>query len=166
MKAVTSYSWLHQGFLHRKTKLRNRLRRFRETNGSNRSISLSAALENQITPAVFPNISKTVKILCEAANGPTTPDTDPLIRERGIVVLPDFLTNAGGVTCSYFEQVQGSMNYFWDIDEVFEKLEFCMTKAFKAVYKLAAEKNLYMRDAAYTIAINRVAEAVKLRGWA
>jgi glutamate dehydrogenase (NAD(P)+) len=129
-------------------------------------ILIPAALENQITPAVFPNISKTVKILCEAANGPTTPDTDPLIRERGIVVLPDFLTNAGGVTCSYFEQVQGSMNYFWDIDEVFEKLEFCMTKAFKAVYKLAAEKNLYMRDAAYTIAINRVAEAVKLRGWA
>ncbi|NMD38798.1 MAG: Glu/Leu/Phe/Val dehydrogenase [Christensenellaceae bacterium] len=129
-------------------------------------ILIPAALENQITPAVFPNISKQVKVLCEAANGPTTPDCDPLIRERGIIVLPDFLCNAGGVTCSYFEQVQCSMNYFWDIDEVFEKLEYCMTKAFKAVYKLAVENDLYMRDAAYTIAIKRVAEAVKQRGWA
>ncbi len=129
-------------------------------------ILIPAALENQITPAVFPDISKKVKIICEAANGPTTPDCDPLIRERGITILPDFLCNAGGVTCSYFEQVQCSMNYFWDISEVFEKLEYCMTKAFSAVYKLAVEKNLYMRDAAYIIAINRVAEAVKLRGWA
>ncbi len=128
-------------------------------------ILIPAALENQITPTVLPEISSKVKIICEAANGPTTPDCDPLIRERGITLLPDFLCNAGGVTCSYFEQVQCSMNYFWDIAEVFEKLEYCMTKAFAAVYKLAVEKDLYMRDAAYTIAINRVAEAVKLRGW-
>lgn len=129
-------------------------------------ILIPAALENQITPAVFPDISSTVKIICEAANGPTTPDCDALIRERGITLLPDFLCNAGGVTCSYFEQVQCSMNYFWDKAEVFEKLEYCMTRAFSAVYKLSVEKNLYMRDAAYTIAINRVAEAVRLRGWA
>ncbi len=128
-------------------------------------ILIPAALENQITPAVFPNISKQVKIICEAANGPTTPDCDKLIQERGIVLLPDFLTNAGGVTCSYFEQVQCNMNYFWGEEEVNEKLKFIMTKAFKAVYDLAQEKDLYMRDAAYVIAINRVVNAAELRGW-
>ncbi|MCL2820165.1 MAG: Glu/Leu/Phe/Val dehydrogenase [Oscillospiraceae bacterium] len=128
-------------------------------------ILMPCALENQITPAVFPNVSKQVKIIVEGANGPTTPDCDPLIRERGITMLPDFLANAGGVTCSYFEQVQCNMNYFWDKKEVLEKLEYAMTKAFRAVYELAKERNVYMRDAAYIIAINRVAEAVKLRGW-
>ncbi len=128
-------------------------------------ILIPAALENQITPAVFPSISKQVKLICEAANGPTTPDCDPLIKERGIDLLPDFLTNAGGVTCSYFEQVQCNMNYFWSKEEVLEKLKFAMTRAFRAVYDVAQEKNVYMRDAAYIIAINRVASAVKLRGW-
>ncbi len=128
-------------------------------------ILLPAALENQITPAVFPMISKQVKIICEGANGPTTPDCDPLIAERGIVLLPDFLTNAGGVTCSYFEQVQCNMNYFWDVCEVLTKLENTMVKAFEAVYNLSVEKNLYMREAAYMIAIDRVAKAIKLRGW-
>lgn len=128
-------------------------------------ILIPAALENQITPAVFPNISKQVKIICEAANGPTTPDCDKLIQERGIILLPDFLTNAGGVTCSYFEQVQCNMNYFWGEEEVNEKLKIIMTKAFKAVYDLAQEKDLYMRDAAYVIAINRVVNAAELRGW-
>lgn len=128
-------------------------------------ILIPAALENQITPEVMPKISQQVKIICEAANGPTTPNCDDLIKSRGITLLPDFLCNAGGVTCSYFEQVQCNMNYFWGREEVLEKLEFAMTKAFKAVYDLAQEKNLYMRDAAYVIAINRVAEAVKLRGW-
>jgi len=129
-------------------------------------ILMPCALENQITPAVFPNISKTVKIILEGANGPTTPDCDPLIRERGIIMLPDFLANAGGVTCSYFEQVQCNMNYFWGKEEVLEKLEYAMTKAFRAVYDLANERKVYMRDAAYIIAINRVANAVRLRGWA
>lgn len=128
-------------------------------------ILIPAALENQITPAVFPAISKQVKILCEAANGPTTPDCDKLIQERGITLIPDFLSNAGGVTCSYFEQVQCNMNYFWGEEEVNEKLKYNMTKAFKAVYDLAQEKDLYMRDAAYVIAINRVANAAKQRGW-
>lgn len=128
-------------------------------------ILIPAALENQITPAVFPSISKQVKIICEAANGPTTPDCDELIKERGIMMLPDFLCNAGGVTCSYFEQVQCNMNYFWPKEEVLDKLKFAMTKAFRAVYDLSKEKNIYMRDSAYIIAINRVADAVKLRGW-
>ena len=128
-------------------------------------ILIPAALENQITPAVFPNISKSVKVLCEAANGPTTPDCDPLIKEAGIMLIPDFLCNAGGVTCSYFEQVQCNMNYFWPKDEVLEKLEAAMTKAFQGVYEMAQERNLYMRDAAYVISINRVYNAVKTRGW-
>jgi len=128
-------------------------------------ILLPCALESQITPKVFPDISKQVRIIAEGANGPTTPDCDPLIQDRGIIMLPDFLANAGGVTCSYFEQVQCNMNYFWPREEALEKLNYAMSKAFRAVYDLAKEKKLYMRDAAYVIAINRVTEAVKLRGW-
>lgn len=128
-------------------------------------ILIPAALENQVTPAVFPKISKQVKIICEAANGPTTPDCDELIKAAGITLIPDFLCNAGGVTCSYFEQVQCNMNYFWTKEEVSEKLKTAMVKAFKAVYDLAQSENMYMRDAAYTISVKRVAEAVKLRGW-
>jgi len=124
-----------------------------------------AALENQIPPAVFDKTSKQVKVLCEAANGPTTPDCDELIRQSGIMLIPDFLCNAGGVTCSYFEQVQCNMNYFWSKEEVLEKLEAAMTKAFQGVYDLAQEKQLYMRDAAYVISINRVGNAIKTRGW-
>jgi glutamate dehydrogenase (NAD(P)+) len=80
-------------------------------------------------------------------------------------MIPDFLANAGGVTCSYFEQVQNNMNYYWDKDEVFEKLDHSMTKAYHAVSSLARNKKMYMRDAAYMIAIQRVAESCRLRGW-
>jgi len=128
-------------------------------------ILIPAALENQITPEVFPSISKRVRFICEAANGPTTPDCDPLIQERGILLIPDFLCNAGGVTCSYFEQVQGNMNYFWSREEVLEKLNRAMVNAFRAVYGLAKQRNVYLRDAAYMIAIDRVSKAVKQRGW-
>ena len=128
-------------------------------------ILIPAALENQITPKVLPLLSPAVKVICEAANGPTTPDCDPLICERGITLLPDFLCNAGGVTCSYFEQVQCNMNYFWCEEEVLGKLESSMTKAFRGVYELSRERDLCMRDAAYVIAVNRVADAVRLRGW-
>ncbi len=128
-------------------------------------ILIPAALENQLTPAVFDQISPKVKFIAEGANGPTTPDCDRLITERGIYLIPDFLCNAGGVTCSYFEQVQSNMNYFWDKDEVLGKLDAKMTAAFWAVHNLAKEKNLYMRDAAYVISIERVVRAVKLRGW-
>ena len=128
-------------------------------------ILIPAALENQITPETLQLVSKSVRVLCEAANGPTTPDSDPIIRERGLLMLPDFLTNAGGVTCSYFEQVQCNMNYFWSLEEVLEKLKFSMIKAFRAVYDLSKERNAYMRDAAYMIAIGRVTDAVKKRGW-
>ena len=128
-------------------------------------ILIPAALENQITPETFKSISKRVRVIAEAANGPTTPDCDPLIEERGIIMLPDFLANAGGVTVSYFEQVQCNMNFFWSREEVLEKLKFAMSNAFRAVYDLSKEKNLYMRDAAYVIAIDRVSQTVKLRGW-
>ncbi|NLG17593.1 MAG: Glu/Leu/Phe/Val dehydrogenase [Fibrobacter sp.] len=129
-------------------------------------ILIPAALENQINGSNVQKISKTVKVIAEGANGPTTPEADEVIKQRGIFVCPDFLTNAGGVTCSYFEQVQCNMNYFWEKDEVLSKLDAKMTSAFTAVYDLAVRRKLYMRDAAYVIAISRVAEAVKQRGWA
>lgn len=128
-------------------------------------ILLPCALENQLTPESFDKVSNKVKVICEGANGPTTPDCDELIKARGIYLIPDFLCNAGGVTCSYFEQVQCNMNYSWSREEVLEKLDFKMTSAYNAVHKIAKEKGVYMREAAYIIAINRVAEAVKLRGW-
>ena len=126
---------------------------------------IPAALENQIRADNVNKISPRVKIIAEAANGPTTPEADAVIKERGIFLIPDFLANAGGVTCSYFEQVQCNMNYFWEKDEVLGKLDQKMTSAFLAVADLARRKNLYMRDAAYTIAIGRVADACRGRGW-
>jgi len=128
-------------------------------------ILVPAALENQITIDNVHKISKQVKVICEAANGPTTPDADKIITERNIFLIPDFLANAGGVTCSYFEQVQSNQNYYWEKDEVLEKLKIKMTSAFRSVYELAQSKKLRMRDAAYVIAVNRVAQAVKSRGW-
>ena len=128
-------------------------------------ILIPAALENQITIDNVGKISKQVKIIAEAANGPMTPEADEVIRKSDVFLIPDFLANAGGVTCSYFEQVQCNMNYFWEKDEVLDKLDTKMTSAFKAVYKLSHEEDLFMRDAAYVIAINRVVEAVKRRGW-
>jgi glutamate dehydrogenase (NAD(P)+) len=88
-----------------------------------------------------------------------------VFESRGVFVIPDFLCNAGGVSCSYFEQVQGNMNFFWPKDEVLSKLDHLMTTAFHGVADLAKTKKLYMRDAAYVIAINRVASACKQRGW-
>jgi glutamate dehydrogenase (NAD(P)+) len=128
-------------------------------------ILLPCALENQITAETIEKISDRVKVICEGANGPTTLEADEVIKNKNILLVPDFLCNAGGVTCSYFEQVQCNMNYFWPKQEVLERLDSKMTAAFSAVSKLANEKSLYMRDAAYVIAINRVAQAVKLRGW-
>lgn len=128
-------------------------------------ILVPAALENQINAETAPKMAKSVKIIAEGANGPTTPEADELIKQRGIWVIPDFLANAGGVTCSYFEQVQCNMNYFWSKEEVLEKLDRKMTEAYHAVSNLARSRNIYMRDAAYMIAISRVAEACKLRGW-
>ena len=129
-------------------------------------ILIPAALENQVTGETVLKIKPSVKVIAEGANGPTTPEADKVIQERGIYVIPDFLANAGGVTCSYFEQVQCNMNYFWEKDEVLQKLDTKMTSAFHAVAELAKKRDLYMRDAAYVIAVSRVAKACKDRGWA
>lgn len=128
-------------------------------------ILIPCALENQIREDNVNKISQKVKIIAEGANGPTTPEADKVIEERGIFLTPDFLTNAGGVTCSYFEQVQSNMNYYWEKSEVLDKLDLKMTSAFKSVYDVAKKKNLYMRDAAYVIAVSRVAQACSDRGW-
>ncbi|HPT72577.1 MAG TPA: Glu/Leu/Phe/Val dehydrogenase [Candidatus Cloacimonadota bacterium] len=128
-------------------------------------ILIPAAIENQITEKTVKDISPKVKIIAEGANGPTTPGADKVLQEMGIFLIPDFLANAGGVTCSYFEQVQCNMNYFWDKEEVLGKLDVKMTSAFLDVSRLAKTRKLYMRDAAYVIAINRVAEACKQHGW-
>ncbi len=128
-------------------------------------ILVPAALENQINAETAPKIKDTVKIIAEGANGPTTPEADEIFKSNNVWVVPDFLGNAGGVTCSYFEQVQCNMNYFWPKEEVLTKLDEKMTTAYKAVSNLARNRDLYMRDAAYMISISRVAEACKMRGW-
>ncbi len=128
-------------------------------------ILIPAALENQVRGDNVQTISPRVRLIAEGANGPTTPDADRQIKERGIFLIPDFLANAGGVTCSYFEQVQSNMNYYWERDEVLGRLDVKMTSAFHSVSDLARKKKLYMRDAAYVIAISRVAQACRERGW-
>jgi glutamate dehydrogenase (NAD(P)+) len=128
-------------------------------------ILMPAALENQINIDNVSKISKSVKIIAEGANGPTTNEADKIIAERDIFVIPDFLANAGGVTCSYFEQVQSNMNNYWEKDEVLSKLDVKMTSAFVAVSDFAITHKLKMRDAAYVIAVDRVAQACHDRGW-
>jgi glutamate dehydrogenase (NAD(P)+) len=128
-------------------------------------ILMPCAIENQITAENVSRIHKRVRIIAEGANGPTTPEADAVITGRGIFVIPDFLANSGGVTCSYFEQVQSNMNYYWEKDEVLGKLDVKLTTAFIAVSELARKRKLYMRDAAYVISVSRVAQACKDRGW-
>jgi glutamate dehydrogenase (NAD(P)+) len=128
-------------------------------------ILIPAALENQITGESVPRMNAAVRVIAEGANGPTAPEADALLAERGVFVIPDFLANAGGVTCSYFEQVQSNMNDYWEKDEVLAKLDVKMTSAFLAVSELARTRRLPMRDAAYVIAVNRVAQACHDRGW-
>jgi glutamate dehydrogenase (NAD(P)+) len=128
-------------------------------------ILIPAALENQITSSNSGKINSRVMIIAEGANGPTSPEADIEIKKRGIFLIPDFLANAGGVTCSYFEQVQNNMNYYWEKDEVIGKLDIKMTSAFMAVSELSRKKKLFMRDAAYIISVTRVADACKQRGW-
>ena len=129
------------------------------------TVLIPAALDGMINKDNVDRIHASVKIIAEGANGPTTFEADKVIRDRGIFVIPDFLCNAGGVTCSYFEQVQCNTNYFWEREEVFQKLDQKMTNAFKAVSDLARKRKVSMRDAAYMIAVSRVAEACRMRGW-
>ncbi len=128
-------------------------------------ILIPAALENQINADNVDVIPDRVRIIAEGANGPTSPAADKVLDERGVFMIPDLLANAGGVTASYFEQVQSNMNYFWERDEVLGKLDLKMTSAFIAVSELAEKEALYTRDAAYVIAVDRVAQACRDRGW-
>jgi len=128
-------------------------------------ILIPCALENQVNADTVQKVSSRVRIVAEGANGPTTPEADQVLKQRGVFMLPDLLANAGGVTCSYFEQVQSNMNYYWERDEVLQKLDTKMTSAFNAVYELAKKQDFYMRDAAYMIAVDRVAQACRDRGW-
>ncbi len=128
-------------------------------------ILMPAAIENQITKDNVEKIHSRVRIIAEGANGPTTPEADQVIHKRNIFLIPDFLANAGGVTCSYFEQVQSNINYFWEKEDVLGRLDTKMTAAFQAVSEMAKKRNLYMREAAYVISVNRVAQACKDRGW-
>ncbi len=122
-----------------------------------------AALENVITDANAANVK--AKIVSEAANGPTTPEADDIMYKNGVFVIPDFLCNAGGVTVSYFEGVQNTYNYYWEVEEVHEKLDQKMTKAFHTVLAASKKHNVHMRTAAYMVAVERVVQAMKLRGW-
>ena len=128
-------------------------------------ILVPAALENSITINNVASISENVKLIAEGANGPTTPDADKIIKEKAIFMIPDFLANAGGVICSYFEQVQSNTNYYWSKEEVLSKLDARMTDAFISVSNMAKKQNIYARDAAYILAIDRVSRACSSRGW-
>jgi len=125
-------------------------------------ILIPAALENQITAANANDIR--AKIIVEAANGPITPEGDEILLKKGAFIVPDFLANAGGVTVSYFEWVQGMQWYFWDIDEVRKALHRLMKKAFADVAGAKEKYNTDMRSAAYAVSIEKVATATKLRG--
>ncbi len=126
-------------------------------------ILVPAAIENVITEKNAPNIK--ARIVAELANGPTTPEADDILYKNGVHVIPDFLCNAGGVTVSYFEMVQNFYLYFWDESEVRERLDKKMTAAYHSVLNTSREYKINMRQAAYVRAVERVVEAMKLRGW-
>ncbi|MHB8133965.1 MAG: Glu/Leu/Phe/Val family dehydrogenase [Anaerolineaceae bacterium] len=128
-------------------------------------VLIPAALEGQINADSVQKISQKVKVIAEGANGPTTPDADKILTERGIFMIPDFLCNAGGVTVSYFEGVQNDMNFYWTKEEVIAREDEKMTSAFNAVLAMSLKEKVYMRDAAYMVAIARVVKAMELRGW-
>ena len=129
----------------------------------NVTVLFPSALENVITVA---NAGKVrCKISCEMANGPTTPEADEILHQNNVFVLPDFLANAGGVTVSYFEQVQNTYNFYWPLDEVHKRLDEKMTRAFHGVYQMYLREKVNMRQAAYLVSVARVAEACKIRGW-
>ena len=122
-----------------------------------------SGLELVITEKNAANIK--AQIVGELANGPTTPEADDILYKKGVFVIPDFLCNAGGVTVSYFEWVQNLYNYYWDLEEVHDKLNKKMIKAFYDVLEVSRKEKVDMRMAAYMVAMSRVAEAMKLRGW-
>jgi glutamate dehydrogenase (NAD(P)+) len=126
-------------------------------------VVVPAALENQITKANAAKVQ--AKVLLELANGPTTPEADVILADKGVMVLPDFLANAGGVTVSYFEMVQNSYDYYWEPELVRKRLDNKMTAAFESVYEMSQKHKVHNRLGAYLVSVSRVAEAMKLRGW-
>jgi len=129
-------------------------------------VIIPAAIEGHVNGETVKQMSKRVKIVAEGANGAATPEADEYFQANNIFDIPDFLCNAGGVTCSYFESVQNDMNYYWTKDEVLSRLDTKMTEAFKHVLDMSQKEKVYMRDAAYMVAIARVVKAMELRGWA
>jgi len=128
-------------------------------------VLIPAAIEGHVNADTIKQMSSRVKIVAEGANGPVTPEADDFFRANKIFDIPDFLCNAGGVTTSYFEQVQNDANYYWERDAVLRRLDVKMTSAFNAVLARSAKEGIYMRDAAYMVAIDRVVKAMELRGW-
>jgi glutamate dehydrogenase (NAD(P)+) len=128
-------------------------------------VLIPAALEGQVNGDTVGKVSKGIRIVAEGANGPTTPEADEAFKKNKVFNIPDFLCNAGGVTTSYFEQVQNDMNFYWSREEVLERLDQKMTSAFHGVLERSEKEKVYMRDAAYMVAIDRVVKAMELRGW-
>jgi glutamate dehydrogenase (NAD(P)+) len=128
-------------------------------------VLIPAAIEGEINAETVRCISDRVRIMAEGANGPTTPEADEVLKSQGVFVVPDFLCNAGGVTTSYFESVQNDMNFYWTKEEVLQRLDTKMTQAFHSVLEMSEKEKVYMRDAAYMVAIARVVKAMELRGW-
>jgi glutamate dehydrogenase (NAD(P)+) len=128
-------------------------------------ILIPSAIEGVLTGETAKAVSQRVRVVAEGANGPTTPEADEVFKARGVFVIPDFLCNAGGVTCSYFEGVQNDMNFYWSEEEVQTRLDQKMTTAFHKVLDMAKARNVYMRNAAYMVAIDGVVKAMALRGW-
>jgi len=126
-------------------------------------VLIPAAIENVITEANAANVK--ARIIAEAANGPTTPEADAILYANGKYVIPDFLCNAGGVTVSYFEWVQNVAGFYWTIEEVHDRLKAKMVEAFHAVHDMAKENAVDNRIGAYMVSVQRVAEAMQLRGW-
>ena len=129
------------------------------------NVLIPSALEGQVTGETVKLLSDRVKIVAEGANGPTTLEADEYLEQNGVFVIPDFLCNAGGVTVSYFEGVQNQMNYYWPREEVLERLNASMTRAFSNVLQMSLREGVFTRDAAYMVAIRSVVDAMELRGW-
>jgi len=127
-------------------------------------VLIPAAIEHVITRHNADAIQ--ARVICELANGPTTPGADHMLHQRGIVVVPDILANAGGVTVSYFEQVQNAYNYYWSLDEIHRQLDRRMTEALDRLWAKARDRGVSLREAAYLLAVERVLSACKVRGWA